>query len=69
MKDSIICFLIAVFVIGCTISAKTPSRVILDDNKVIIDDGHHNGNGKFCPPGKLKKAIANLSGSKAIFYL
>lgn len=42
---------------GCTVSAKTPNRVILENDRVILEDGpyHRNGNGNFCPPGQAKK--------------
>lgn len=57
MKNTIFCLVIAVLIAGCTVSAKTPSRVILEDDKVILEDGshHRNGNGNFCPPGQAKK--------------
>lgn len=56
-------FLICVFAlgfVGCSISADKPNRVILKDDKVIIDDGGkksngNNGRGYHCPPGQAKK--------------
>lgn len=57
MKNSIVCLVIAVLMAGCTVSAKTPNRVILENDRVILEDGpyHRNGNGNFCPPGQAKK--------------
>ncbi|WP_434776875.1 hypothetical protein [Neisseria sp. Ec49-e6-T10] len=56
MKYLAISFFV-LFMSACTVTAKTPNKVVIDSDGVSIENGkgHGHGNGNFCPPGQAKK--------------